>query len=84
MGFSGSVPFKFEHKGPRNTTASKIGYGVILLYDNADVIETLVITSFHLYLIQLLWSLFQIFVNGSVVYAETVQVLTLKNPIEPP
>ena len=55
MGFSGSVPFKFEHKGPRNTTASKIGYGVILLYDNADVIETLVITNFHLYLIHLLW-----------------------------
>ena len=55
MGFSGSVPFKFEHKGLRNTTASKIGYGVILMYDNADVIETLVITNFHLYLIQLLW-----------------------------
>lgn len=45
MGFSGSVPFKFEHKVPRNTTARKIGYGVILLYDNADVIETLVITN---------------------------------------
>lgn len=40
MGFSGSVPFKFEHKVPRNTTARKIGYGVILSYDNADVIET--------------------------------------------
>ena len=55
MGFSGSVPFKFEHKVLRNTTASKIGYGIILLNDNADVIETLVITNFHLYLRQLLW-----------------------------
>ena len=29
--FLGSVPFKFEHKVPRNTTAGKIGYDVISL-----------------------------------------------------
>ena len=28
--------------------------------------------------------IFQTFVNGDVVYAETWEVLTLKNPIEPP
>ena len=28
--------------------------------------------------------IFQFFVNGDVVYAQTSEVLTLKNPIEPP
>ena len=53
-------------------------------YDNSDVIATLIITNFHLYLIQLWCQFFQIFVNGDVVYAQTWEVLTLKNCIEPP
>ena len=53
-------------------------------YDNSDVIATLIITNFHLYLIQLWWQFFQIFVYGDVVYAQTWEVLTLKNCIEPP
>ena len=52
-------------------------------YDNSDVIATLIITNFHLYLIQLWWQFFQNFVYGDVVYAQTWQVLTLKNCIEP-
>ena len=52
-------------------------------YDNSDVIATLIITNFHLYLIQLWWQFFQMFVYGDVVYAQTWQVLTLKNCIEP-
>ena len=47
-------------------------------YDNSDVIATLIMTNFHLYLIQLLWQFFQMFVYGDVVYAQTWQVLTLK------
>ena len=50
----------------------------------SDVIAILVITNFHLYLIQLWWEFFQIFVYGDVVYAQTWEVLTLKNCIEPP
>ena len=46
-------------------------------YDNSDVIATLIITNFHLYLIQLWWQFFQIFVYGDVVYAQTWEVLTL-------
>ena len=52
-------------------------------YDNSDVIATLITTNFHLYLIQLWWQFFQNFVYGDVVYAQTWQVLTLKNCIEP-
>ena len=52
-------------------------------YDNSDVIATLIITNFHLYLIQLWWQFFQMFVYGDVVYAQTWQSLTLKNCIEP-
>ena len=47
-------------------------------YDNSDVIATLIVTNFHLYLIQLWWQFFQMFVYGDVVYAQTWQVLTLK------
>ena len=47
-------------------------------YDNSDVIATLIMTNFHLYLIQLWWQFFQMFVYGDVVYAQTWQVLTLK------
>ena len=53
-------------------------------YDNSDVIATLIITNFHLYLIQLWCQLFQIFAYGDVVYAQIWEVLTLKNYIEPP
>ena len=52
-------------------------------YGNSDVIATLITTNFHLYLIQLWWQFFQMFVYGDVVYAQTWQVLTLKNCIEP-
>ena len=52
-------------------------------YDNFDIIATLITTNFHLYLIQLWWQFFQNFVYGDVVYAQTWQVLTLKNCIEP-
>ena len=53
-------------------------------YDNCDVIATLIITNFHLYLIQPWWQFFQNFVYGDVVYAQTWEVLALKNCIEPP
>ena len=54
-------------------------------YDNSNVIVTLIITNFHLYLVQLWWQFFQIFVYGDVVYAQTCrEVLTLNNCIEPP
>ena len=48
-----------------------------LCYDNSDVIATLIITNFHLYLIQLLWQFFQIFVYDDAVYAQTWEVFTL-------
>ena len=51
-------------------------------YDNSDVIATLITTKFHLYLIELWWQFFQMFVYGDIVYAQTWQVLTLKNCIE--
>ena len=41
-------------------------------YDNSDVIATLIITNFHLYLIQLWWQFFQMFVYGDVVYGDVV------------
>ena len=49
--------------------------------DNSDVIATLMITNFHQYLMQLRWQLFKIFVYGDVVYAQSWEVLTLKNCI---
>ena len=52
-------------------------------YNNSDVIATLITTNCHLNLIHLWWQLFQMFVNGDVVYAQTWQVLTLKNCMEP-
>ena len=48
-----------------------------LCYDNSDVIATLIIKNFHLYLIQLLWQFFQIFVYDDAVYAQTWEVFTL-------
>ena len=53
-------------------------------HDNSDVIVTLIIKIFHLYLIQLWWLFFQNFVDSEVVYTQTWEVLTLKNPIKPP
>ena len=51
-------------------------------YDNSDVIATLIKTNFRLYLIQLWCQFFQIFAYGDGVYAQTWEVLTLKNYIE--
>ena len=45
---------------------------------------TPIMTNFHFYLIQLWRQFFQMFVYGNVVYAQTWEVLTLKNCIEPP
>ena len=67
---------------PRNTSVGKIGNSVFRCYDNSDVIATLIIKVFHL--IQLWWQFFQNFVYGDVVYAQTWEVLALKNCIEPP
>ena len=39
-------------------------------YGNFDVIATLIVTNFYLYLIQSWWQFFQIFVYGDVVYAK--------------
>ena len=77
--------FEEQFPVPRYTAVSKIGNSVILsLNDNSDVIATLIITNFHLYLIQLWWQYFQNFGYGDVVYAQTWEVLALKNSIEPP
>ena len=43
----------------------------------------MIITNFHLYLIQLWWQFFKVFVYGDVVYTQTWEILTLKNCIEP-
>ena len=43
-------------------------------YDNSDLIATLIMTNFHLYLIQLWWQFFQMFVYGDIVYAQTQTV----------
>ena len=45
--------------------------------------STMIITNFHLYLIQLWWQFFKVFVYGDVVYTQTWEILTLKNCIEP-
>ena len=44
-------------------------------YDNFDDIATMIITNFHLYLIQLWWQFFQIFVYDSEkLYGATLKV----------
>ena len=48
----------------RNTAKSKKVKAPLHCYDNSNVIATLIITNFHLYLIQLWWQFFQIFVYG--------------------
>ena len=55
----------------RNTAKSKKVKAAFRCYDNSNVIATLIITNFHLYLIQLCWQFFQIFVYGNLVYAKT-------------
>ena len=68
----------------RNSATSKIGKASFCCYDNSDVIATLIITNFHLYLIRSMWwQFFQIFVYGDVGYTQTLEILTLKNCIEP-
>ena len=76
--------FEEQFPVPRYTAASKIGKASFRCYDNSDAVATLIITNFHLYLIQLWWQFFQIFVYGNVVYAQTWEVLAPKNCIEPP
>ena len=53
-------------------------------YGNSDAIVTLINANVHHHLIQLWRLFFQIFENGDVFYAQTWEVLTLKNSIEPP
>ena len=76
----------FEEQFPvqRNTLASKIDKLWHYFIAITTLITTLIITNFHLYLIQLWWQFFQNFVYGDVVYAQTWEVLTLKNCIKPP
>ena len=68
----------------RNTAKRKKVKASFHCYDNSKVIATLIITNFHLYLIQLWWQFFQIFVYGDLVYAQRWEVLPLKNYFEPP
>ena len=68
---------------PTNTSVSKIGNSLISLlwqlwcHCNPDHNK-------FSYLIQLWWQFLQNFVYGDVVYAQTWEVLALKNCIEPP
>ena len=73
-------------RGCVSFTSLLINSMYIFIYGNSDVIATLVITNLHLYLIkrdliQLWWQCFQISVFDDVVYAQTWEALTLKNPI---
>ena len=49
----------------------------------SDAIGTLIVTNFHLYLIQLWWSFFHIVVNGNVVNAQTWQMSPPPPPEKP-
>ena len=68
----------------RNTAKSKKVKASFCCYDNSNVTATLVIINFHLYLIQVCWQFFQIFVYGDLVYAQTWGVFPLKNCVKPP
>ena len=61
----------FEEQFPvtRNTAASKIRHFVAMVTPMS--LQPLIITKFHLYLIQLRCQFFQIFVYGNVAYAQT-------------
>ena len=73
-----------EFPVPRNTAASKIGNGVILLlwqlrcYCNPNQNKFLSLSNTAVVVI------LPNVVNSDVVYTQTWKVLTLKNPIEPP
>ena len=68
---------------PRYTAASKLDNSVISLLWQLRCRCNPDHNNFHLYLIQLWWQFFEIFVPGDGVYAPTFEVLTLKNCIEP-
>ena len=76
--------FEEQFLVPRYTAASKIGNSVITLLWQLRCRCKPDHNNFHFYLIQLWWQFFQNFVYGDVVYAQTWEVLTLKNCIEPP
>ena len=50
--------FEEQFPVPKYTAASKIGNSVISLLWQLDAVATLIITNFHLYLIQLWWQFF--------------------------
>ena len=83
--------FEEQFPVPRYTAASKIGNSVISLlwqlrcHCNPDHNKfSSLSNTIYLYLSIYLYPFFQIFVYGNVVYAQTWEVLTLKNCIEPP
>ena len=53
-------------------------------YGNCDVNRTWTVTNFRLYTIQLWSRFFDIFVDADVVHAESGEVYSVKNPVEPP
>ena len=67
-----------------NERLSLVNTKLLTKYYRIQALILLIITNFHLYLIQLWCQFFQIFAYGDVVYAQTWEVLTLKNYIEPP
>ena len=58
----------------------------LLCYGKSNINVTPIITNqFHIHLIQLWWSFFQIFVNAEVVNAQTqLGVIAPKNSVQPP
>ena len=53
-------------------------------HGDSDCNKTQIITNFHLYIIQLWQPFFHIFTRADVVNAQTWDVSTQKNPVEPP
>ena len=76
--------FEDQFPVPRYTAASKIGNSVISLLWQLRCRCNPHHNKFHLPLIQLWCQFFQNFVYGDVVYAQTWEVLTMKNCIKPP
>ena len=77
-----AIPSLFKY-GPEPQKA-RLSSESRLQKQNHKQVSTVTHANFHLYLIQLWWQFFQNFVYGDVVYAQTWEVLTLKNCIEPP
>ena len=48
------------------------------------ICKTWIVTNFHLYIVQMWFSFSDIFVNVDVVNAQSGEVYSLKNPVEPP